>query len=813
MEYQRKHKKGNFDGTDGLLKLGQIQMAQGEHDLAVRSLQNAREKAPHSSEVNTALAGAYRAVKRGDEALEAIDKALTQNPNNVAARRVKILLLRDRGAWREAQKQIAETLKLRPGDPWLVRSDLEVLSRVDPRAAIERRRQIRRDQPDDLENLLRLANLYERDGQQQNAEEAYTDARRRHPKDLRTVVGLAHFLRRTKPYEEGLRHLQEFASSGADPADRYKAEIALGRYQAVSRKRLEAEQSFKRAVQLAPQELITHKTLGEFYRQNGQYELARDAYRTALKLARGREPESHRRLVECLLNLGGPGDLAQAESEIGQYVVFYPQDPAGYLLQALTVFNKGRNEAQLDKALRLIERALGMDQHYVEALYQKGRLLWYKQVPSAALDALRQAKGLAPRNMLVRLLKARIHDAERDTAEAVTELEDALKLVREQRDVMAELCRLYAKTGAFDKLGAVARRGVQLFAGEAIWSAYMGQYYESKRNWTAAEVAYGSALRHSKYEPQYVNQLLNVMSLAKHHQALIDRSLKIRQAAEAMHSRDPSRMPAAKLRRTQVFCLMRASDAYTIGLGKQTEGDDLLLKAMDIAIPDEPLRRWLYGLLLESDRRDKVVVLLERSLKANPKNHKMRLNLAWMYYRMEQYAKSEKLLEEVVAELPQEKQAWQQLSLVYYNLNKNEDAMSAFEAALRLGPTDFSTLNNFAWFLAERMGKAHHKRALELAGDAVALQPNSATVLDTLGWIQYLAGEPDKAIETLRRSMGIQEIAANAYHLAVVHNSKAMEQDRTLARNLANKAIALDPQGDQGAYGKKAKELLEGVGG
>ena len=83
-------------------------------------------------------------------------------------------------------------------------------------------------------------------------------------------------------------------------------------------------------------------------------------------------------------------------------------------------------------------------------------------------------------------------------------------------------------------------------------------------------------------------------------------------------------------------------------------------------------------------------------------------------------------------------------------------------------------------------------------------------MLDTVGWIEHLADKTEKAIVTLRKSMDLEAIAANAYHLAAVHQARGTEEDVVQARQLARQAIQLDPEREKGEYGKLASALLAG---
>jgi tetratricopeptide (TPR) repeat protein len=56
------------------------------------------------------------------------------------------------------------------------------------------------------------------------------------------------------------------------------------------------------------------------------------------------------------------------------------------------------------------------------------------------------------------------------------------------------------------------------------------------------------------------------------------------------------------------------------------------------------------------------------------------------------------------------------------------------------------------------------KEAHELISKAVALAPDDAYILDSMGWVEFRMGQLDKAEEILRRAYGIKpdsEIAAH----------------------------------------------------
>lgn len=798
-EYIQKDKKGNFDGCEGMLNKGRKLLVMGEKEQAVIALQGACGKQPRLSDANSALAEALRAVNRHEEAMITVNRALTLNPNNRIAWRVKILLLKDRGRLTEALAAIADAGR-RAKDAWLVRQEMDILARTNPDVAIRKRVRIYDRFPKNLDNLLKLADLYVRTGKTVLAGEKFKEAYKQDPKNIHIVASLAYFHLRGGRYRNGLQLFNKFIDANLMPEKPYVPVIQIAKYQAVARQFADAKKNFLKAVEMAPQEQLPIRALADLYWQTKQYQQARGAYLKVKELSKGEDTDASKRLVRCYLNLN---EISNAESEIGQYVLLNERDPEGYLLRALTILAKGRGDSLIDSALEQIDLALNRNPLYVDALYHRGRLLWLKKLITSALEALRQAKAVAPRNVQVRLLKANIHVSGKDTDEAITELEGVLQIVPSQHVAMVKLCRLYVMTGALDKLHALAERGVRLFPRQAIWPEHMGRFHHAKKNYASAEISFGQAVRLSNYHPDYVSLLLDVMGLAKRWQPLIDRAGKILVAIAGI------KMPDVRRRRIQVICFLRSSNAYLLGMNDQKKSRELLLKAVDIAIESDEIRNWLYLRLFHSNRIEEVRELLRKAIEKDPKSHSSRFALAWMLFLGGKLEESQKYFEVVVANKPDDKRAWRLLALVYYKQQKDPEAKRAFQRAMKLDASDFGTLNDFAWFLAVRLKE--YDAALNLAYRAAALQSDNANVLDTVGWIEHLAKKTDKAILTLRRGMKLKETEAIAYHLAVVHQSRNTDKDRVRAKQLAKKAIQLDPRGEKGEYGRLAKALIKSL--
>lgn len=96
-------------------------------------------------------------------------------------------------------------------------------------------------------------------------------------------------------------------------------------------------------------------------------------------------------------------------------------------------------------------------------------------------------------------------------------------------------------------------------------------------------------------------------------------------------------------------------------------------------------------------------------------------------------------------------------------------AITAYERLLANNPNDAIALNNLAWMLKNR----DLDRALTLAQKAAELQPNSAAILDTYGWLLHLSGDRAAALRQLERAAELAPSVPDIQNnLETVRNSR-----------------------------------------
>jgi tetratricopeptide (TPR) repeat protein len=103
--------------------------------------------------------------------------------------------------------------------------------------------------------------------------------------------------------------------------------------------------------------------------------------------------------------------------------------------------------------------------------------------------------------------------------------------------------------------------------------------------------------------------------------------------------------------------------------------------------------------------------------------------------------------------------AAQSMSIV----GKNKNApIRLYTASLAINPTNTLALNNLAWIKLEQDGPTSEVK--QLCSQVLKLDPDSAYVLDTVGWMFVLLGEEDRSISLLTEAVKLsREPSAETY--------------------------------------------------
>ena len=130
-------------------------------------------------------------------------------------------------------------------------------------------------------------------------------------------------------------------------------------------------------------------------------------------------------------------------------------------------------------------------------------------------------------------------------------------------------------------------------------------------------------------------------------------------------------------------------------------------------------------------------------------------------------------------------------ALVAEQLDRQDIFEQDLQKVITANPDNGYALNALGYFLVDR--NIRLDEAEEYLDKAIALLPNDAAVVDSLGWLYYRQGRYQEAIETLRRAHKILPDAEIAAHLGEV---LWVSGDQDSATKVWEEALRLAPDDD-----------------
>src|SRR5262249_49586679 len=129
------------------------------------------------------------------------------------------------------------------------------------------------------------------------------------------------------------------------------------------------------------------------------------------------------------------------------------------------------------------------------------------------------------------------------------------------------------------------------------------------------------------------------------------------------------------------------------------------------------------------------------------------------------------------------------LGMLEASAGNHTAAIAAFRKVIEEQPNNATALNNLAYLLAEHGMNADE--ALKFAQRAQAVEPDTARVADTMGWVLYHKGLYDMAIKHLEKASTKEATPIHKFHLAMAYMKAG---DKARGRSAYEAALRLDPK-------------------
>lgn len=92
----------------------------------------------------------------------------------------------------------------------------------------------------------------------------------------------------------------------------------------------------------------------------------------------------------------------------------------------------------------------------------------------------------------------------------------------------------------------------------------------------------------------------------------------------------------------------------------------------------------------------------------------------------------------------------------FFRMKKDQaNVVSVYEEALTALPDNVSMMNSYAWYIFQNEVSDYYERGIEIARQAVEIEPEADSIWDTLGQLLFAAGYTDQAIEAMQQAVDL----------------------------------------------------------
>lgn len=396
---------------------------------------------------------------------------------------------------------------------------------------------------------------------------------------------------------------------------------------------------------------------------------------------------------------------------------------------------------QPDKSavLRLVQRVTQPYQGVAEAHFAVAQAALAAGDRPLAQESVRRAQELRPEWEMPVLLEAQIVSAEAP-AKVVPLLERYLSRHPNAKDVRLHLARAYVGDKRFSDASAEFRRLLRDFPNSVEVVYPVAILALQQNDLDTAETQLKHLLELEFGDRNLVNYYLGqVMEARKNEAAAID-----------YYGQVGLSEPFLNARNRQAMLLARA--------GKLDEARQVLQQTATM----HPAERVALGqseaqLLRDAKRYAEALEVLERLLKSNPGNAELLYDSALVADRLDKVALVEERLRQVIALQPENAHAYNALGYTFAERNMRLD------------------------------------EARELVARALALLPEDAFIIDSMGWVLYRQGDLAGALIQLKKAYGLRQDPEIAAHMGEVLWGLGRQDE---ARRVLREAARKDPDNE-----------------
>jgi tetratricopeptide (TPR) repeat protein len=463
-----------------------------------------------------------------------------------------------------------------------------------------------------------------------------------------------------------------------------------------------------------------------------------------------------------------------------------------------------------NEALEIFTKIAASDPKHSASRYETARLYAERLEFSTAVDYVKQAIKIDPKNKWYRLLLIDINERSGDKKSnvalyqqlikefprdmslyyglanthmqlnnvnaAINVMNDIESKIGVSEEISLQKYQFYVMTGNNKAAIEEIRKLARAFPGEISYTMAIGDFYLQTGNYYEAMVHYSAVLEqdNQNYEA--------LISLAECYMRIGNTS-KATQLFTTLFA-DPAISVDAKMNIMMYYYEVSPGDTSLLNqsyrlldLYLNTHPDDAKVYTVygDFLFRDqqyeEAAKKWEKVNQMDPSKfpvwehlfmcydmlkaYDKLATTAIRCIEYFPEQSGGYFYAGYALYKEEEYSRSISYLEDAAEMTVTNKtlriQVLGYLAEAYHSLKKHELSDSTFEKLIEIDPKNNWALNNYSYYLALRGKNLEH--ALKMSEKTIKSNPKSPSYLDTYGWILYQMGRYDEAKEFIERAV------------------------------------------------------------
>ncbi len=496
--------------------------------------------------------------------------------------------------------------------------------------------------------------------------------------------------------------------------------------------------AYDRVKEMRRDRALSHFIQGAVYDAKGDHAKAILEYQDALQF--DPSPAIYYAISKDYSILGKHSLAAQAGREavrLDSLNIVYRENLASIYLSAF----------EADQAIREYETIVRIDSNYVSGWFSLARV-YQATKPLRALEIYERILDRNGEDWEVLFQTAEIYSSLGRYTEAAEKYKRMLEIDPSNKALQRQLAETYGRAGNFKDAIKILESILEVDEDNPDALAALADVYLAQRDYERALGLYQKVLNRQQNNPEIQLRIgIAYFGQIQHDSTFLAKAKPI---FEQVNKQAPNDW------RPYLYLSMIAATEKNDSLARQ-----YLQRVTQLAEWNGDAWWYLGMSFFEKGEYQKLLETMEQAKKVVPRDFRVYLLMGLAYSRSDQPGQAVTVLRHALALKPDDLNTLSTLALTLDGLRRFAESDSLYEAALKIDPKYHLVLNNYSYSLAER--GLNLERALAMALEAIAAEPENASYLDTVGWIYFKMGKFEEAERYIAKAIAAGGASATVY--------------------------------------------------